>query len=173
MDFNILEQHDIVLKKAQMSDLEEIYNNFWKQEETAKFMLWETSKSLEEAKERLLRTIEYQKNNYAYFVYEKKSGRAMGFAGVKQIQENIFEESGIGIGPEFVGKGYGKQIVKALIDLVFNCLCGEKFIYTCFSQNIASKNLALSCGFKFVGTEEKVREKDGLKYISEIYELEK
>ena len=71
-----LETKDLILGKAKIEDLNSIFKNYWRSEKTAKYMLWVPQKNLEEAKDRLIRTINYQKENLAFFVYEKKSGGA-------------------------------------------------------------------------------------------------
>ena len=72
---NQLETKDLILGKAKLDDLENIFNNYWCQEETAKYMLWPTQKNLIEAKDRLIRTINFQKEHLAFFIYEKSTGK--------------------------------------------------------------------------------------------------
>jgi RimJ/RimL family protein N-acetyltransferase len=134
-------------------------------------MLWLPTKNIEEAEERMIRTIEYQKDKIAYLVYEKKSGQAVGFAGMKEIQDKVYEDSGIGIGPEFVRRGYGKQILLALVKYCFEDLGAIKIICSCRSENIASKKLQQSCGFQYTHTQPMVDKRDGLKYEIDFYEL--
>ena len=50
MSNKVIETKDLILAKAKPEDLESIYNNYWKHEITAKYMLWTPCKSLEEAK---------------------------------------------------------------------------------------------------------------------------
>lgn len=38
---------------------------------------------------------------------------------MKEIDEGIYEDSRIAIGTKFVGRGYGKQILMALVDYCF------------------------------------------------------
>ena len=56
-----LETKGLVLGKAKQEDLESIFNNYWCSEVPAKFMLWVPQKNLEEARDRLNRTINFQK----------------------------------------------------------------------------------------------------------------
>ena len=51
------ETKDLILRKAQMDDLEAIYKNFWSSKETAKYMLWKPCENLEEARERLEKVV--------------------------------------------------------------------------------------------------------------------
>lgn len=166
-----IETHDIVLKKASMDDVKALYENIWSQEESAKYMLWTPTKDIQEAKERMKRTIEFQKNNLAYTVFEKKSGQAIGFAGMKEIEDRVYEDCGIGIGLKFIGLGYGKQILMALVKYCFEDLGAIKIICSCRTENIASKKLQQSCGFNYTHSESMVDKRDGLNYMVDFYEL--
>ena len=121
-----IETKDLILKKAVQSDWEAMYRNLWCHEESARYMLWTVTTSEEEAQDRMRRTIEFEKKEkYALLVYDKRSGQAIGFAGMREIEPGVFEETGVALGPEFVGKGYGKQILNALVEEAF---------YTCSAQ---------------------------------------
>ncbi|MDF2545097.1 MAG: hypothetical protein K0S47_4815 [Herbinix sp.] len=166
-----IETKDLVLKKASMNDVNDMYINIWSQEETAKHMLWIPTKNMEEANDRMIRTIEFQKDKIAYLVYEKKSGQAIGFAGMKEVENKVYEDSGIAIGPHFVGFGYGKQILTALINYCFEDLGAMKIVYSCRSENIASKKLQQSCGFHYTHSHPMVDKRNGLQYVLDFYEL--
>ena len=112
----MLETKDLIIDKAKYSDWEAMYKNVWSRPESAKYMMWSVTTSEDDAKVRILKTIEFQKSHDTYFVYEKKSGMPIGFAGVEKVSENIYTETGICLGPNYVNKGYGKQIVKCLIE---------------------------------------------------------
>ena len=168
-----IETKDLILSKAKLRDLDSIYNNYWKHAETAKFMLWTPCKSIDEARYRLHKVIEFQKDKCAYFVYEKKSGNAIGMAAMIEISPKVYEDGGIGIGKNFVGKGYGKQILNALIDYTFNKLNADKIICSCHTDNLPSANLQKSCGLTYTHSEMVTRKKDNLTYKSDYYEITK
>ncbi len=168
---NIIETEDLFLGKATMEDLNSIYNNFWRNEETAKFMLWTVCNNINEAKERLKKVIEFQKDKLAYFVYEKSTGEAIGMVAMIEITPHIFEDGGLGIGKNFVGKGYGKQILKALLNHLFIDLKAEKVICSCHTDNIPSAKLQQSCGLTYSHSQMVTRKKDNLTYKSDIYEI--
>lgn len=171
----MLETKDLILKAGEYEDWQDMYNNLWKHEESARYMLWTPLDSEERAKRRMKSTIEFQKRNdlKEYFVYEKKSNQAIGFAGLEEIEPGVYEDTGIAIGPAFTGRGYGKQIVNALTEYAFKQLGATKFVYSCRSQNIASKRLQASCGFTYTHSEERVDNRTGEDYILEFYELAK
>lgn len=163
-----MESEDIFLKKAVFEDWKALYRNVWSRQETARFMYWRVTTSEEDAKERMKRTIEYQKIHDMYMVYGKRCGEAIGFAGVKETSPHIWHEAGIALGPEYVGKGYGKQILHLLLEYC-RSLGGEMFYYSARSQNTASKALALSCGFTYQYSEQKTDPRNGESYELETY----
>lgn len=171
--YDYIETDRLILRKARLDDLDDIYNNIWSREEIAKYMLWKTTKNLEDAKIRMDKTIEYQKHNYAYFVTLKETKEVIGFAGFKKIDDNTYEDAGLCIGEEYQGRGYAKEIIKKILDIVFNKLNGKRFIYGCFRENEKSKNVCLGLGFKYLKSENKIREYDKYNYISDSYYLDK
>ena len=168
-----IETKDLILDKAKIEDLNSIYKNYWSHEETARYMLWAPCTSVEEARERLDKVIEFQKGKVAYFVYEKSSGQAIGMAAMLEIEPNIYEDGGIGIGKDFVGKGYGRQILNALIDYLFNEMNADKIICSCHTDNISSAKMQQSCGMHYTHSEMVTRKKDDLTYKADYYVITK
>lgn len=168
-----LETKDLIMKAAEFEDWKEIYTNLWCHEESAKYMLWQPTKTEEDAQERMRRTIAFQKKcNSAWFVYEKQSGQAIGFAGMTEIEEGVWEDTGVAVGPAFVGKGYGKQILTALVRHCFETRKAKKVVCSCRSGNVPSRKLQLSCGFRYTHSESRVDNRNGEAYTLEFYELE-
>lgn len=166
----MLETKDLFLDKAKPSDWVAMYKNVWSQPESAKYMTWRVTTNEDEAQIRIQKTIEFQKTHDTYLIYEKVSGEAIGFAGIEQLGPYTYQEAGICLGPQFVGKGYGKQIVMQLIQYCKKELEAKEFIYSTRDNNEASKRLARSLGFQLIRTE-KIGEKDGRCYILQKYSL--
>lgn len=169
MEYSYIETNRLILRKCKASDLEPIWKNAWIHPEVAEFMLQPVTNTLEEAKDRLRRTHEYQKYNEAYFVCLKDNDEPIGFCGIRKLDEGVYADSGICIGPKYQGKGYGKEVVKALCKQVFGILGGGMFFYSCFKENTKSANLCKSLGFEFFKEENLVRDYDNLEYVSESY----
>ena len=66
---NKIETDRLVLRKAKISDLDNIYNNVWSDSSIADNMLWKVTENKEKAEDRLNRTIKYQKDHYSYFIW--------------------------------------------------------------------------------------------------------
>ncbi len=96
----MLETKDLIFKKGEQKDWHDMYHNLWRHSESAKHMLWKVTISEEAAQARMKRTIVYQTtNDYQWTVYEKKSGQAIGFAGLDKLEKQVYGETGIAIGP--------------------------------------------------------------------------
>ena len=163
----------LIIRKAKLDDLDDIYNNIWSDENIASTMLWKVTKTKEDAIKRMERTIKYQSENYAYFICLKDTNEAIGFSGIKEIDKDIYEDSGICIATKYQGMGYAKEVVSAFLDLVFNKLCGKRFIYGCFKTNEKSRNVCLGLGFKYLNTDEITREHDNKIFSVDHYYLDK
>lgn len=160
----------LLLKHPEFSDWEGMYRNLWRYEESAKYMLWNVTSSEEEAQERMRRSIAFQQGRPAWFVYEKSSGEPIGFAGFCKKEEGVFEDTGIAVGPSFVGIGYGKEILNLLTETAKSEYGAVRFIASCRSQNGASRNMILGCGFQFDHQESRMDPRTNLPYLLEFYQ---
>lgn len=167
----MLETKDLLLRKAVFGDWRDMYRNLWSHGESARHMLWSVTLTEEGAQARIERTIAFQEKNHAWLVIERKSGQAIGFAGMVQISEGVWEDTGIAIGPEFVGRGYGKQILTVLMDYAARELGACQFICSCRSENAASRGMILSCGLSYLHTENRIDPRNGQKYFLEFYQM--
>lgn len=104
-----------------------------------------------------------------FFVCEKASGQVIGIAGIKELKPGYWTITDIAIGPDFQGKGYGKQTVNALVNLAFDSYGASEVGYECFAGNAASKRLARSCGFFYSHAEKAELLKNGETVILESY----
>lgn len=161
----ILEGKDILLKKASFGDWEDIFRNLWCRPESARYMLWDPTFTEEEARARMERTLAFQqREKYAFFVYEKAGGKAIGFAAMKEIEKGVFDVMGIALGPAFTGRGYGRQVLELLIREAFEKAGAEKFLASCRTQNLPSHFLQRKCGLVFSCFEDRTDPRTGAPY---------
>lgn len=165
------ETKDLYLRHPEFNDWQDMYRNLWSRQESARYMLWDVTESEHDAMLRMERSIAFQENNpTCWFVYEKCSGQAIGFAGMMKIGDGIYEDTGIALGPEFTGKGYGKQLLHFLTDHACSELGAVSFLASCRSENIPSRCMILSCGFRYTHTEARADPRNGKPYLLEFYE---
>ena len=160
----MLETKDLIFGKARFEDWRAMYHNVWSRPESFRYMVPELSPDEAEAQERMRRTIGFQaERETAYTIFLKSTGEAIGFTGIAPLEGDVWEETGICLGPDFWGRGYGWQVLQALLALAKEW--GAKtFQYSSWEENAASRALAAKAGFRQCGAEELVRPHDGRKY---------
>lgn len=162
----MLETKDLLIKKGEQKDWRDMYYNLWCHGESARYMLWDVTTSEEEARDRMARTIKFQETHpYCWLVYEKASGKAIGFAGMEEIEEGVYEDKGVALGPDYVRKGYGKQIVNAMAEYAKAVLNAKKMVLSYREGNEASKRLQESCGFVYSHSEDREDPRTGAGYV--------
>ena len=167
----MFETKDLIIKKGSIDDVYDMYENLWSSYKSSKYMLWRVSENIDQAKERIVKWLERQKDYDEWFVYEKSTNRAIGFASINKIEENRFGNIGIGLGEKYTTKGYGSQILEFLIDFARNK--GAKIIeYSYINGNVASQKLAEKYGFKYFKTDKRVRNWDSKEFDEVFYILE-
>ncbi len=167
----MIETKDLILDKAKLEDWRAMYRNVWSRPESFRYMVLELTTDEEEARERMRRTIEFQKSHEAYTVFLRSTGEAIGFAGVEEMEPGAWGETGICLGPDFTGQGYGTQILEALLAYA-KALGAREFRYSAWEENEASRALAERFGFQRVASEAYTREHDGRRYTLVRYRLE-
>lgn len=165
-----IETKDLILQQGFADDWQDLYCNLWSREEVFRYLFSKPSPNEEAGKSR---TAAYaQMHGEAateFFVCEKVSGQAIGIAGIKELKPGCWTITDIAIGPDFHGRGYGKQIVNALLNLAFGEYGAAEVAYDCFAQNTVSKQLALSCGFTYTYSQEAELLKNGEKVILDYF----
>ena len=168
-DGYVLETKDLILRQGYADDWQDLYRNLWSQEEVFRYMFKNPCPGEEHAMARTgAYAVMHEEVKTEFFVCEKVSGQAIGIAGIKELKPGKWTVTDIAIGPDFQGKGYGKQIVTALLKLAFE-LGATEVAYDCFIQNTASKHLVLSCGFTYSYSEEAELMKNGEKVVLDYY----
>ena len=179
----LMETEDIVLRKGVFDDWRDLFKNVLSRDESAEYMLWKPIHDEEHAMKNARKMIKFQRDHDSWLVYEKSSGEAIGWAGVEEVeqsvsedniqQDNVWKDTGIVIGTDFTGRGYGKQLLQCLISYVFDIKKADKMIYSCRSKNEAARALCRSLGFVYTDCETKTDPGKGERYILEYYELKR
>lgn len=168
----MIETKDLILRQGSADDWQTLYRNLWSREEAFHYLFSKPSPNEEAAQKRTVAYAEMHKEVPAeFFVYEKASNLAIGIAGIKELASGHWTVTDIAIGPAFHGKGYGKQIVRALQELAFKTYGAAELDYCCFTQNIVSKQLALSCGFVYSHSSKAELKKNGEIVILDHYRI--
>ncbi len=159
--YETLEGEHIVLRKARETDWQSMLQNVWGDEAVYRWMLFQPTLTEAEARERCARSVRFQSENHAWFVALKDADEAIGMCAIREYEPGRWEECGICVGTKYQGKGYGKEIVALLLDLCFRKLGAEDFRYGYDFDNVKSKKLAASFGFRYDHSYELTRPWDG------------
>lgn len=165
---------DLLLRQGSGDDWQALYQNLWSREEAFRYLFSRSSSDEEAGKKRTEAYAQmHQEVETEFFVCERRTNRAIGIAGIKERKSGYWTITDIAIGPDFHGRGYGRQILEALLDLAFREYGAAEVAYECFTQNSASKKLALSCGFVYSHSEEAELLKNGEKVMLDHYMIRK
>ena len=106
-----------------------------------------------------------------FWLIHTKNDEPIGFVSADLIGDCVYGNIGIAIGNKYVNKGYGSEVLKALIEHIKECN-GKQIYYSHFKENDASKRLALKYGFKFYSQEKRVRRYDNKEFDELFYVLD-
>lgn len=170
----LLETRNLLLRQGDEADWESLYRHLWRHEEAFRFLFSRPSLDEEAARKRTAAyAAMHREVPTEYFVCERESGAVIGIAGVKTMSPGLCTITDVAIGPAYWGRGYGRQIVKALAEYAFAHLQAEKVLYSCFEDNEVSRRLALSCGFAYAHTEKAELQKNGVDVQLAVYQLKR
>ena len=131
----------LLLRKSRMEDWRDLYDNIWRSAEAARHMFWSPTTDEESARARMERTLAWEKAHpFKYVVEEKASGRVIGWAGVEELDEKTWGETGVALGPAFQRRGYGREILDALCELCRG-MGAKRFVAAAREENFASNAL--------------------------------
>ena len=165
-----LETERLILRQGAEDDWFDLYRNLWSREEVFRYLFSKPSPNEEAARHKTAAYVQMHKEvKSEFFVCEKASGQVIGIAGIKELRPGCWTVTDIAIGPDFHGRGYGKQIVACLLKLAFDECGATEVAYSCFAQNIVSKRLAKSCGFIYSHSEEAELLKNGEKVMLDYF----
>ena len=151
----------LLLRKAKITDLADIYRRVYGDREALALMFMPPSPSLEEAAERLKRTIAYQQGRPLFFAALRETDEAIGLGGIRAESPGVYAETGLIIGRDQQGLGYGAEMLGLLLALAFEEYGASAFAYYCIRENTRSRRLAQRFGFRYDSEKDETREYDG------------
>lgn len=151
----ILETERLVLRKFELTDAEDMFNNWASSDKVTKYMTWQSYKSVTD----VCGYIEYIKseydnnNHYDWIIELKKNHQAIGSIGVVGLREDIEEiEIGYCLSHEYWHKGIMTEAFKRLIDFFFKEVEVNRIMARYDVNNPNSGGVMKKCGLKYEGT---------------------
>ena len=149
--WHILETNRLIVRELGLEDLDalfELYENKKMAAYLDPLYSYEEEKKYQES---------YINNMYEFYgygmwlVFEKKSGKLIGRAGIEHREEsNFLPEIGYAIGDPYQQKGYAAEVCQAILEYAKEELCFEEMLCFIEPENEVSIHLAKRLGFEFL-----------------------
>lgn len=151
----VLETERLILRKANVSDANDMYNNWGSDPLVSKYVTWETHKSVEDSLD-FLKFLEesYTKDNtYQWLVVLKEDNTPIGSISAVNVDEkNNTIEIGYCYGRKWWGNGYATEAFKRVISFLFEEVEAETIYARYLLENPASGKVMEKSGLAYEGT---------------------
>lgn len=144
----------LILRKLEISDAKEMFNNWASDEDVTKYLTWKAHKNIEDTKEILNDWAKsYSKQDfYQWGIVLKETKELIGTIGVVDNKENrLISVIGYAIGKKFWGNGYVTEALNEVIDFLFTETNVNRIEAVHDVENTASGKVLLKCNLKFEG----------------------
>lgn len=173
-EFHELETERLHLRQLQMEDVYEYYERLFGDADVSRYMNFQPHQDISESLESLQRKLDkYEQGNfYCWGITEKDEDSLIGLIELLRFEEKDNSCSfAYMLGCNYWNRGYGTEVLKAVIRFAFEELEVERILVDHMTQNAASGKVMRKAGMKHTGTEAGKYEKIGIRYDAEVYEL--
>jgi len=153
-----LETERLILRKTQLSDAEQMFNNWASDLEVTKYLLWQTHESIEETK-RVLSIWDEKNDDLTYYhwgIVLKENNEIIGTCGNFGIHEHHYStELGYCMSRKYWGQGYMSEAVNAMIKHFFEVVGLNRISARYHPDNIGSGKVMQKCKMIYEGIHRK------------------
>jgi len=149
-----LETDRLILRKFKLSDAEEMYNNWAKDDDVTRYITWPTHKNIEETRKVVAGYVnDSQRDDYYHWcIVLKETNEAVGSIGAFRLFEDLkLFEIGYCIGKRFWNRGITTEATKALIRFFFEEVGVNRIEARHDTKNPASGRVMAKAGMRFEG----------------------
>ena len=150
-----IETNRLILRRFQDSDAQSMYNNWASDDDVTKYLMWQSYKSVDDAKERInfLKENYVKDNFYDWVIVLKEIGEPIGSIGVVDMKEHINAvHVGYCIGKKWWHQGITSEAMSAVIDFFFDKVGVNRIESRHDPRNVNSGRVMQKCGMKYEGT---------------------
>ena len=149
----------LILRKFEISDAHDMYNNWATDKEVAKYTLWRVNESIYETKE-FLRDwcMRYESNQYYHWaIVYKENKQVIGSISVSSIN-NYLKTCNVGytLGKSYWNMGIATEALKCVLNFMVNTVGMERIYAYHDINNVASGKVMQKCGMKFIKRKKKI-----------------
>lgn len=146
-----IETDRMILRKFNMTDVEDMYNNWANDDDVTRFITWPSHKNIEETKKVVSNFIEEYTNAdcYQWCIEYKETNEAVGSIAVVHMNEGIEAvEVGYCIGKAFWNKNITTEAMHAVMEFLFEEVGVNRIEAKHDTKNPASGKVMSKCGLK-------------------------
>jgi ribosomal-protein-alanine N-acetyltransferase len=150
-----LETNRLILRRHEMTDVNDVYNNWVTDPEVRKFWSWDPHKNIEETKEFLIDLIgKYEKvDTYIWIIELKYISQAIGYIYLNDIDDiNDSVSVHFALSRKYWKQGFITEACKRVLDFAFSVLQVKRIHTHHHINNPASGKVMQKCGMKFIET---------------------
>ena len=154
-----IESSRLILRKHEMTDAEDMFNNWVTDPEVSRFWGWEPHKSIEETKSALTVWIEEYKKleTYHWIIVLKSVSQAIGYIYLSEINEidDIDNSAAVhyALSRKYWNQGIMPEACKRVLEFAFSELGLKKVNSRHHIDNPASGRVMQKCGMRYIKTE--------------------
>ncbi len=150
-----IETKRLILRKLEISDLEQVYNNWCSDPKVSKYVTWDMHKNIEQTKEYINFKLGLYEKDYRFdwVVVIKETNEVIGeIDAVKQSLNYNLVELGYCYGSKYWNNGYATEALSAVIKYLKEVALVEKVTACHISTNPASGRVMQKAGMKYDAT---------------------
>lgn len=150
-----IETKRLILRKLEISDLEQVYNNWCSDPKVSKYVTWDMHKNIEQTKEYINFKLDLYKKDYRFdwVVVIKETNEVIGeIDAVKQSLNYNLVELGYCYGSKYWNNGYATEALSAVIKYLKEVALVEKVTACHISTNPASGRVMQKAGMNYDAT---------------------
>lgn len=150
-----IETKRLILRKLDISDLEQVYNNWCSDPKVTKYVTWDMHKNIEQTKEYINFKLGLYEKDYRFdwVVVIKETNEVIGeIDAVKQSLNYNLVELGYCYGSKYWNNGYATEALSAVIKYLKEVALVEKVTACHISTNPASGRVMQKAGMNYDAT---------------------
>ena len=150
-----IETKRLILRKLEISDLEQVYNNWCSDPKVSKYVTWDMHENIEQTKEYIKFKLGLYEKDYRFdwVVVIKETNEVIGeIDSVKQSLNYNLVELGYCYGSKYWNNGYATEALSAVIKYLKEVALVEKVTACHISTNPASGRVMQKAGMKYDAT---------------------
>ena len=166
----------IVLRRIEVEDYKQMYENWACKEECSKYFPWSAVTDIEVYKKRVLTWVDNYKDDlyFNWLIVRKDTKEAIGIINLHNVDEQSgAAETSYILAPDHWGNGLMTEAVRRVLQYAFEELELSRVCADVFAGNVASEKVLEKCGFQCEGVIKERYEKDGIRIDAILYGIHK